>query len=235
MRAFIGLGGNCRGRARDVRRRRPAAAHDRRPAARLEPLRVRSARPLRPAGVHERGDRAPDRSRAASQLLFELKRVELPLGRDPQGVALRPAPRPRHPLARWPLRGGSWSSTSSFPHPRLHERRFALEPLAELDPGLRPWRGCADLRADVTVADLLADRGGSGGAPRRRGRLGGPVSTAGPRPESSLEADPRRVVGVPHVDRVDEADDPAASGSSPASGSARRRRRSGRRGGARRR
>jgi hypothetical protein len=35
------------------------------------------------------------------------------------------------------------------------ERRFALEPLAELDPGLRPWRGCDDLRIDVSVVDLL--------------------------------------------------------------------------------
>jgi len=37
-----------------------------------------------------------------------------------------------------------------LPHPRLHLRRFVLEPLAELDPGLRhPVLGC-------TVRELLA-------------------------------------------------------------------------------
>ena len=39
--------------------------------------------------------------------------------------------------------------------PRLAERRFALEPVAELDPLLLPWRNCSDLRVDVSVADLL--------------------------------------------------------------------------------
>lgn len=37
----------------------------------------------------------------------------------------------------------------TLPHPRLHERRFVLEPLADIDPELRvPGRG--------TVAELLA-------------------------------------------------------------------------------
>jgi 2-amino-4-hydroxy-6-hydroxymethyldihydropteridine diphosphokinase len=91
-------------------------------------------------------------------LLVELKRLELSLGRDPKGRRWGPRPIDLDILAF----GGRCITDPDrdliVPHPRLQERRFALEPLAELDPGLRPWRGqgCADLRIDVTVADLLA-------------------------------------------------------------------------------
>jgi 2-amino-4-hydroxy-6-hydroxymethyldihydropteridine diphosphokinase len=88
-------------------------------------------------------------------LLVELKRMELSLGRDPHGRRWGPriidldilsfdgfcVTDPEHDLI--------------VPHPRLHERRFALEPLAELDPALHPWRGCSDLRIDVSITDLL--------------------------------------------------------------------------------
>jgi len=44
-----------------------------------------------------------------------------------------------------------------------------LEPVAELDPALLPWRNCSDFRLEVTVADLLATV-----AEQEVARLGGP-------------------------------------------------------------
>jgi 2-amino-4-hydroxy-6-hydroxymethyldihydropteridine diphosphokinase len=90
------------------------------------------------------------------ELLRELKRLELALGREPGGPRWGPriidldilsfdgrcVTDPEHSLI--------------VPHPRFHERRFALEPVAELDPGLLPWRNCSDLRVEVSVIDLLA-------------------------------------------------------------------------------
>jgi 2-amino-4-hydroxy-6-hydroxymethyldihydropteridine diphosphokinase len=89
-----------------------------------------------------------------SELLFHLKRIEASLGREP---AYRFGPRVLD-LDILSFDGFCVTDTELgliVPHPRLQERRFALEPLAELEPALRPWRGCADLRTDVTVADLL--------------------------------------------------------------------------------
>jgi 2-amino-4-hydroxy-6-hydroxymethyldihydropteridine diphosphokinase len=89
-------------------------------------------------------------------LMDELKRIEQALGRNM--TAARWSPRPID-LDILSFDGFCVTDTDNdliVPHPRFHERRFALEPVAELDPGLLPWRNCSDLRVDVSVADLLA-------------------------------------------------------------------------------
>jgi 2-amino-4-hydroxy-6-hydroxymethyldihydropteridine diphosphokinase len=91
-----------------------------------------------------------------ADLLAECKRLEQALGRDL--AAPRWSPRPID-LDILSFDGECVTDPELdliVPHPRFHERRFALEPVAELDPGLLPWRNCADLRVDVSVADLLA-------------------------------------------------------------------------------
>jgi 2-amino-4-hydroxy-6-hydroxymethyldihydropteridine diphosphokinase len=89
------------------------------------------------------------------ELLFELKQVELQLGRDPHGRRFGPRSIDLDILAIDGRCVEDMEVDLIVPHARLPERRFALEPLAELEPDLRPWRNCADLRQDVTVADLL--------------------------------------------------------------------------------
>lgn len=92
---------------------------------------------------------------APRQLLVELKSFELQLGRDPHGSRYGPRAIDLDILA---VQGKCLVDEDLdlvIPHPRLQERRFALEPLAEIDPDLRPWQGCDDVRVDVTVADLL--------------------------------------------------------------------------------
>ena len=101
-------------------------------------------------------------------LLAELKRLETALGRQPER---RWGPRSID-LDILAIDGRCVTDTDNdliVPHPRLQERRFALEPVAELDPTLRPWRDCADLRVDLTVADLLATV-----ANQEVSRIGGP-------------------------------------------------------------
>jgi 2-amino-4-hydroxy-6-hydroxymethyldihydropteridine diphosphokinase len=105
-------------------------------------------------------------------LLAEVKRMEGDLGRDPDG--LRYGPRAIDcDLLLW--EGGAWSGPGlEIPHPRLAERRFALLPLLDLDPGLGlpDGRRLADLAAAIDAAEQPAERlpmplarppGGAGG------------------------------------------------------------------------
>jgi 2-amino-4-hydroxy-6-hydroxymethyldihydropteridine diphosphokinase len=86
-------------------------------------------------------------------LLAALKGIEALLGRDPNGERYGPRVIDLDILV---IPGRCLALPDiTVPHPKLHERRFVLEPLAELDPDLRPWAGCDDLREDVTVSDLL--------------------------------------------------------------------------------
>ena len=142
-RAYVGLGANLGDRERTIREA----------AERIGAGRLSEIRETEPWGY---ADQPPflnaaaevDTELDARKLLDLLLEVERGLGRE-RGTGPRYGPRA---IDLDLLLFGSEVIDEpglTVPHPRLHERRFALEPLAELDPGLVvPGRG--------TVAELLA-------------------------------------------------------------------------------
>jgi 2-amino-4-hydroxy-6-hydroxymethyldihydropteridine diphosphokinase len=92
------------------------------------------------------------------ELLAAVKDLERDLGRDPGGVRFGPRAIDCD-LLLW--EGGTWSDEAlEIPHPRLAERRFALLPLLELDPGLTipDGRALADLAAAIDPSEQPAER-----------------------------------------------------------------------------
>jgi 2-amino-4-hydroxy-6-hydroxymethyldihydropteridine diphosphokinase len=142
-RAYIGLGANLGDREGTIR----AAV-----AALPGVVAVSELRETDPVGVTEQpaflnGAVALETRLSPRDLLEALLAVERDLGRE-----RRERWGPRTIDLDLLLYGGQTIDEPGLtvPHPRLHERRFALEPLAELDPELVvPGRG--------TVADLLAE------------------------------------------------------------------------------
>lgn len=154
MRAFIGLGGNMPGSASALTR---AAAELRAigSVGRTSSLYVTAPRDMSDQPDFTNAALELETDLSPEDLLVQLKQLELSLGRDPQGIRYGPRLLDLDILA---IDGKCVTDVERdliVPHPRLQERRFALEPLAELQPDLRPWRNCADVRRDVTVADLL--------------------------------------------------------------------------------
>jgi 2-amino-4-hydroxy-6-hydroxymethyldihydropteridine diphosphokinase len=154
VRAFIGLGGNIGEPAVAFR----AAVAELRAIGQV--VRVSSLYDAAPRDSFDQ----PNFLNAALELetdldpvdlLVELKRLELSLGRDPTGRRWGPRVIDLDILSFDGLCVTDTEHDLIVPHPRFHERRFALEPVAELDPLLLPWRNCSDLRVEVSVADLL--------------------------------------------------------------------------------
>jgi 2-amino-4-hydroxy-6-hydroxymethyldihydropteridine diphosphokinase len=135
-RAFVGLGSNLGERESTLR-----AAVDRlRLLPETELRGVSSLRDTEPVGYLDQppflnGAVALETSLPARVLLDALLALELEFGRD---RAAGPPQGPRTLDLDLLLYGADTIDEPglSVPHPRLHERAFALEPLAELDPDL---------------------------------------------------------------------------------------------------
>jgi 2-amino-4-hydroxy-6-hydroxymethyldihydropteridine diphosphokinase len=141
MRAYVGLGANLGDREATLER--AVELLEQRPG--VEVVAVSSFRETDPVGYLDQprflnGAVAIETSLAPADLLDELLAVEQELGRVREG----PRYGPRTVDLDLLLVDGVVLDEPGLtvPHPRLHERAFALEPLAELDPALVvPGRG----------------------------------------------------------------------------------------------
>ena len=141
-RAYVGLGANLGDREATMRRAARAAG---RCARTSSSSRVSSLRETEPVGLADQprflnAAAAIDTASAPRELLDLLLAVERELGRTREGPRFGPRTIDLDLL----LYGDAEIDEPGLrvPHPRLHERRFALEPLAELDPALVvPGRG----------------------------------------------------------------------------------------------
>jgi 2-amino-4-hydroxy-6-hydroxymethyldihydropteridine diphosphokinase len=150
-RAFVGLGSNLGDREALLRHALAAIAEL--PGTRVRA--VSSFRDTEPVGIVDQprflnGAAELETSLPPRELLAGLLEIERRLGRRRSGVA-RGGPRTLdldlllYGDARISARG------LEIPHPRLAERRFVLEPLAELDPELEvPAKG----RVEALLAEL---------------------------------------------------------------------------------
>jgi 2-amino-4-hydroxy-6-hydroxymethyldihydropteridine diphosphokinase len=147
-RAYVGLGANLGDRERTLR----AAVTDLAAEPGIDVVAVSTLRETEPVGVGQQprflnGVVALDTTLPAGGLLARLLALEERFGR----VRVPGEHGPRTLDLDLLLYGDAVIDEAGLtvPHPRLHERRFVLEPLAELAPGLVvPGRG--------TVESLLA-------------------------------------------------------------------------------
>jgi 2-amino-4-hydroxy-6-hydroxymethyldihydropteridine diphosphokinase len=142
VRAYVGLGSNLGDREGTVR----AALGRLRHLPETKVLRVSTLRNTEPVGYLDQprflnGAAELETGLSARRLLGALLELERAFGRDRANV---PAQGPRTLDLDLLLYGQEQIDEPGLevPHPRLHQRRFVLEPLAELDPSLEvPGKG----------------------------------------------------------------------------------------------
>jgi 2-amino-4-hydroxy-6-hydroxymethyldihydropteridine diphosphokinase len=146
--AYVGLGANLGDREATIRRAVELLAE----RVGIEVLAVSALRETDPVGLEDQprfmnGAAVLETTLSPRALLETLLEVERVLGRTRDGPRFGPRAIDLDLLLYDDETVDEPGLT--VPHPRLHERRFALEPLAELDPALAiPGRG--------RVLDLLA-------------------------------------------------------------------------------
>ena len=140
-RAFVGLGANLGDREATIRRAVELLAE----REGIEVLAVSALRETDPVGLENQprflnGAAVLETTLGPRALLETLLEVERVLGRTRDGPRFGPRAIDLDLLLYDDETVDEPGLT--VPHPRLHERRFALEPLAELDPALAiPGRG----------------------------------------------------------------------------------------------
>jgi 2-amino-4-hydroxy-6-hydroxymethyldihydropteridine diphosphokinase len=150
MRAYIGLGSNLGDRESMLR----AALEALDALPEVDVVGVSALRETDPVGYLDQpsflnGAAVLDTELAPRELLRRLLEIERQLGRTRHGPPLGPRTVDLDLL----VYGEEQIDEAGLqvPHPRLHERRFALEPLAEVAPGLEiPGRG----RVEALLAKL---------------------------------------------------------------------------------
>jgi len=137
MKVFVGLGANLGDREATIRQAVERLSSE--PG--IEVLAVSSLRETDPVGYLDQprflnGAVALETGLGPRELLERLLRIERELGRE-RGEGPRFGPRPIDLDLLLYGKEVVDEPGLSVPHPRLAERRFALEPLHELDPDLR--------------------------------------------------------------------------------------------------
>ena len=140
-RAFVGLGANLGDREATIRRAVELLGAE----PEVDVVAVSTLRETDPVGYVDQprflnGAAALETTLTPRELLDRLLEVERALGRERTGPRFGPRTIDLDLL----LYGDERIDEPGLrvPHPRLHERAFALEPLAELDPALEiPGRG----------------------------------------------------------------------------------------------